>query len=63
MSRPALATLAGLAFILAYVAAVVEVPELVGRMHWAVEALYWLVAGVAWVIPVRWLMLWSVYKR
>ena len=63
MSRPTLATLAGIAFILAYVFLVVQIPELAGRMHWAVEAVYWLVAGVVWVIPIRWLMLWSVGKR
>ena len=63
MSRPTLATLAGLAFLLAYVFAVVQIPESVGRMHWAVEAVYWGIAGIVWVLPIRWLMLWSVHKR
>ena len=63
MSRPTLATLAGLAFLLAYIFAVVEIPELTGRLHWAVEAVYWGIAGIVWVLPIRWLMLWSVYKR
>jgi Protein of unknown function (DUF2842) len=31
--------------------------------HWVVQALYFLVAGIVWVLPVRWLMLWSVHKR
>lgn len=28
-----------------------------------VQAIYYVVAGVAWVGPVRWLMLWSVHQR
>lgn len=63
MSRPKLATIAGLLFIAAYVAAVVVIPELTGRMHWALEAAYWCIAGFVWVLPIRWLMLWSVHKR
>ena len=63
MSRPTLATLAGLLFIALYVAAAIAIPDLVGRPHWTVEALYWCVAGVLWVLPIRWLMLWSVGKR
>lgn len=63
MSRPTLATLAGLVFVLVYIVAATAVPEIFGRMHWAAEALYWCVAGVAWVFPIRWLMLWSVYRR
>lgn len=63
MSRPKIATIAALLFIAAYVAAAVEVPELTGRLHWAVEAAYWCVAGVVWVFPVWWLMLWGAGKR
>lgn len=63
MSRPQIATAAGLLFVVAYVVLVVTLPDLFSRMHWGVEALYWLVAGIVWVFPVRWLMLWSVGKR
>lgn len=63
MSRPTKATLAGIAFVLAYMALSTELYILLPKMHWAVEAVYWLVAGIVWVFPVRWLMLWSVYKR
>jgi len=63
MSRPTLATLAGIAFVLAYIFVVVQIPELIGRMYWAAEAVYWGIAGIVWVIPIRWLMLWSVHKR
>ena len=46
-----------------YVLAAVSLPDLVPRLHWTLEAAYWCVAGIAWVFPVRWLMLWSVGKR
>jgi hypothetical protein len=63
MSRTTLAVFAGLLFIFAYVITVITVPDFVGQMHWAVEAIYWALAGIIWVFPVRWLMLWSVKKR
>lgn len=58
-----MATLAGLAFVLCYIVAAVALAVAMGRLHWAVEASYWCVAGIIWVLPVRWLMLWSVGKR
>ena len=63
MSKGFIATLAGLAFVLAYVAVVITVPDLMPRLHWSLEALYWLAAGILWVIPVRWLMYWAAGKR
>lgn len=63
MSRPKIATAAGLLFVVAYVAAVVSLPDLFPRLHWVLEALYWLLAGVVWVFPIRWLMMWAVGKR
>ena len=63
MSRPKIATLAGLLFVFFYVVAVTTVPDLFGRMHWTLEAVYWCVAGIVWVLPIRWLMLWSVHRR
>ena len=62
MSRPAAAALMGIAFVLAYVVASVTLVDLLPN-QWVVQAVYFLVAGVAWVFPVRWLMLWSVHKR
>ena len=63
MSRSTIAIVAGLLFVFFYVALVISIPDLVGRMHWAVEAVYWSVAGILWVIPIRWLMLWSFAAR
>ncbi len=63
MSRATIATLAGLVFIVVYMVAATTLPDLVPRLHWTLEALYWCVAGIVWVFPVCWLMLWSVHKR
>lgn len=63
MSRTPIAVLAGITFVIAYVTAAISIPDAVGRMNWAIEAAYWALAGIAWVFPVRWLMLWSVHKR
>jgi hypothetical protein len=62
MSRPFAATVMGLAFIVIYVGAAITLPDILPS-NWIVQALYVLVAGVVWVFPVRWLMLWSVHKR
>ncbi len=62
MSRPLVATLAGVAFIFVYVIAVITLPDVLPR-QWVFQAAYFLVAGVVWVFPIRWLMLWSVGKR
>jgi Protein of unknown function (DUF2842) len=62
MSRPFAATLMGVLFIVAYIAAAITIPDVLPD-QWAVQAVYFLLAGVLWVLPVRWLMLWSVGKR
>ncbi len=63
MSRPFLASFAGILFILTYVVAAITAPDLWPNLHWALQAIYWGIAGIVWVFPIRWLMLWSVYKR
>ena len=63
MSRIPVATLATLVFVFVYVVAVVVLPDYLPAMPWPVEAIYWCVVGLIWVLPVRWLMLWSVHKR
>ena len=63
MSRTPLATLAALVFVFAYILVAVIVPEHLPPMWWPVAAVYWCIAGLIWVLPVRWLMLWSVHKR
>jgi|GEM_PF-1925958 len=63
MSRTAIAIPAIVAFALAWIAAAAVLGDLVRPLHWAIQAVYYPVAGFAWVGPVRWMMLWSVHKR
>jgi sugar phosphate permease len=63
MPRVLIATVAGLAGFVAYVAAAVVLADGVTRMHWAVQALYFLAAGLLWTLPARWLMLWAARPR
>ena len=62
MTRPVAATILGVMFIILYIAAAITLPDLLPR-RWAVQAAYFLVAVIAWVLPIRWLMLWSVGRR
>ena len=62
VSRPLAATLMGIGFVIAYVAVAISLPAVLPK-NWVFQALYFLVAGVVWVFPIRWLMLWSVGKR
>jgi len=63
MSKGLIATIAALLFVVVYVVAVTNLPDLFPRMHWALEAVYWLVAGIVWVFPVTRLMYWAAGKR
>ena len=63
MSRISVATLAALSFVFLYIVTAVVLPDFLPAMPWPVQALYWCLAGLIWVLPVRWLMLWSVHKR
>ncbi len=60
--RPLAAAVMGVGFVVAYIAAAITLPAVLPQ-NWVFQALYFLVAGVVWVFPVRWLMLWSVGKR
>jgi hypothetical protein len=59
MMRILLAVLIGLTGFVAYVAVAVVLADAVQRLHWAVQALYFLAAGVLWTLPARWLMIWA----
>ena len=63
MSRITIAVLAGLLGFCVYVGVVVTLADIVLQLHWAVQACYFLVAGSLWVLPIRWLMFWSVHQR
>jgi len=59
MPRTYVAFIGGIVFVLAYIVAVVTLPDYLPPQHWAVQAVYWLVAGTVWVFPIWGLMLWS----
>ena len=59
MSRLAIALSVGLLGMLLYVGAVVALADWVLQSHWLLELAYFLLAGIAWVVPARALMLWA----
>ena len=59
-ARAALALLAFLAGFLLYVGAVLALADHVLALHWAVQAAYFVAAGILWVFPTRRLMIWAV---
>ena len=63
MSRVPVAVVLGLLGFVAYCAAAVTLADSVLRAPWPVVALYFVAAGVAWVFPARWLMLWAAHQR
>ncbi len=62
MSRTGPAVLAFLIGFTLYVAAAVTLADHVLRLHWAVQAAYFLVAGIGWVWPARALMFWAARR-
>lgn len=63
MPRKLIASLLGFSGFVAYVAVVVTLADNVTDANVIVQTVYFLVAGVLWTIPARWLMLWSVRQR
>jgi hypothetical protein len=59
MSRTAVAVPVGLLGFVLYVTAVVTLADLVLGLHWTLQIVYFALAGVAWVLPVYWLMAWA----
>jgi Protein of unknown function (DUF2842) len=57
--RILVATIAGLAGFILYVVMTVTVADWLEARHWAARALYFAIAGVVWVLPARWLMIWA----
>ena len=52
----------GLAGFVAYIALAVIVADHVTGLNWAIQALYFIVAGVLWALPAHYLMLWAARK-
>jgi hypothetical protein len=63
MSRTPIAVFLGLVGLVSYIAVAMILADHILTLHWAVQAVYFVVAGMAWVLPMRWLMFWAVHKR
>jgi len=55
--------LAILLLIAVWAALVASLSGVVGGWHWAAQALFYLVAGVAWILPLKPLLLWMETGR
>jgi hypothetical protein len=62
MSRIAFAAVVGLAGFFAYVVAAVTLADRLVGWNWAVQAAYFVCAGMLWVIPAHFLILWAGRK-
>jgi hypothetical protein len=45
-----------------YVVLAVTLADRLVQWHWAARAIYFAIAGVLWVIPARWLMIWAARR-
>ena len=61
--RVPVAVVSGLVGVVAYIAAAVVVADHVLGAHWAIQAVFYLIAGSLWVLPIRWLMYWGAGQR
>jgi len=63
MSRPLLAFLIGIVGFVFYILAVVALGDHVVLAHWTLQLVYYVVAGIIWVWPAKWLILWGAGGR
>jgi len=63
MPRIPLAALAIFVFVIGWIAGATVLADYVRPLHWTIQAIYYPIAGFAWVFPVRWLMLWGAHQR
>ena len=63
MPRIPIATVAVLLVVIAWIAAATLLADYVRPLHYAIQIVYYAIAGFAWVFPVRWLMLWGARMR
>ncbi len=63
MSRIAIAVPVGLLGFLLYIGAVVAVADHVLAWHWLAQVPFFVVFGIAWAFPAKWLMFWAAGQR
>jgi len=59
MSRSLLAFLIGVVGIVLYILAVVALGDHLVMAHWALQLVYYGVAGIIWMWPAKWLIIWG----
>ena len=59
MPRILIASVAGCLFLAAWVAAATILADHVHGLNFAIQFIYFAIAGFVWVFPIRWLMLWA----
>jgi hypothetical protein len=63
MSRSAFAFLIGVVGFVLYILAVVALGDHVVTAHWTLQLIYYVVAGIVWVWPAKWLIVWGAGGR
>lgn len=59
VARALLAGAIGLAGFIFYVGLVLRGGDVVNTWHWTIQLVFYAIAGVVWVWPARWLMVWG----
>jgi hypothetical protein len=62
-ARVPIASVAGIVFLGLWIALAMVLADHVYAMNFAVQFIYFAVAGLVWVFPIRWLMLWAAHMR
>jgi Protein of unknown function (DUF2842) len=62
MARTLAASTLGLLGFGLYIVLAVTLADTIEGWNWAARAFYFAVAGVLWVFPARWLMLWAARR-
>ena len=52
-----------LLLVLVWSVLVASAAPVVGRWHWALQAVFYLVAGTAWILPLKPLLMWMELGR
>lgn len=63
MSRSTSAFLIGTVGFVAYILVVVALGDFLVTAHWALQLVYYVVAGIIWVFPARRLIIWGAQGR
>jgi len=61
--RKLVAAIAGLAVVVLWIASAMILADHVRAWSWPFQFLYYAIAGTAWVIPVRAIMIWGLTNR